>query len=121
MGACIPAELGTAAPSNCAMVWAYARMAKSYSSSLRKQCHLTVSHAYSAMGRAALMRCFLMGAVFRAYTRRRSIAPEMSYRSARCWRYSKQIEPHLGKKALHADRGLFHLMALKWLIVPIVV
>src|SRR5580704_12900311 len=106
MGACIPVSTGAARRSNCAAVLAYVRMAKSYSPSLRKQCHLTVSHAYSAMGRAALMRCFLMRAVFRAYTRRRSIAPEMSCRSARCWLYSKQIEPHLGNKALHADRGL---------------
>ena len=36
------------------------------------------------------------GSASSLYSRRRSIAPEMSCRSARCWLYSKQIEPHLG-------------------------
>jgi hypothetical protein len=96
MGDCIPVSSGAARRSNCVLVLAYVRIAKSYSPSLRKQCHLTVSHAYSATGRNALMHCFLMGAVLRAYTRRRSISLEMSCRSAPCWPYSKKIETHLG-------------------------
>ena len=85
-------------PQNGAMVWAYVRIAKSYSPFLRKQCHLTASHAYSVTGGNALMRFFLTGAVFRAYTRRRLITPAMSCRLAPCWLYSKQIKPHLGNK-----------------------
>jgi hypothetical protein len=81
---------------------AYVRMAKSYSPSLRNQCHLRASHVYSAMGRSVLMRCFLTGAVLRAFTRRHSIASAMSCRSALCWPYSKQIETHLGNNyAVH--------------------
>jgi hypothetical protein len=91
-----PVLSGAARRSNCVLVLAYVQMAKSYSPSLKTQSHLTASHAYSAMGRNALMRCFLTGAVLRAYSCRHSIVPEISCRSALCWLYSKQIEPHQG-------------------------
>jgi uncharacterized protein YigE (DUF2233 family) len=42
-----PRSTDAARRSKRALVWAYARMAKSYSQSLRMQCRLTLSHAYS--------------------------------------------------------------------------
>jgi uncharacterized protein YigE (DUF2233 family) len=49
-GACILVSTAAAPRSKRAMVWEYARMAKSYSSSLREKCRSTRLHVYSETG-----------------------------------------------------------------------
>ena len=49
------------------------------------------------------MHCFLTEAAPQAWTRHRSIAMAISFRLARCWRYSRRIEAQVGSNpAAHA-------------------
>ena len=45
------------------------------------------------------------GSASSLYSRRRSIAPAISCRSALCWLYSRQIEPHLGNNGRRTQRS----------------